>query len=546
MRLKRPRMKLRLLQAARGEEHFRAIYPQNWLPMSTASKPHNELLNASKDSQAKGPQLLSDSIATGIVFALSLTVVQRAIGFGRGILFCRLMDDQQLGQWSMIYSYLMLLAPLAVLGLPGCFGKFTEHFRKRGQLGSFVRRIGWISLGGTLGLSAILFVMPETFSWILFRETGQTSMVYWIASALILVSLSNFLTSLMESLRQVRLVTIMRFVTSVCFAGVAVGLLFFTRSGAVATTAGFALACLAGSIPAIWVIWHYRATFVDSDVTSPASTMWGRIAPFAAWLWIANLMHNLFEVADRYMLIHWSNTTAEMAQSDVGQYHSGRVVPLLLVSVAVMLGQLLMPYMSSFFESGEVDKAKRQQNWTIKLVSLSFTVGGVVVLLFSPLLFDWILQGRYNEGLAVLPMTLVYCIWMSIYSVGQDYLWVTERGKWAAGITLGGLVVNVVMNMLLIPYYGLWGAVAATAIGNAFVLIALYALNHHFECKTDIGIWLSALIPLVLLLGTWPAVAATIGLVAIGFATNWVFSQDEKDDLVRIIRAKLNRGGSLE
>ena len=78
-------------------------------------------------------EIVSDSLAIGVLFALVLTVVGGVVGFLRGILFCRLMTDQQLGQWSMVWSFLMLLAPLALLGLPGCFGRFVEYYRHRGN-----------------------------------------------------------------------------------------------------------------------------------------------------------------------------------------------------------------------------------------------------------------------------------------------------------------------------------------------------------------------------------------------------------------------------
>ena len=111
----------------------------NFMSSANANTRTSELLGSPEQSDNSG--LISDSIAAGVAFAVVLTIGQRLVGFGRGILFCRLMTDQQLGQWSMVWSYLMLLAPLAVLGLPGCFGKFTEYYRQRGQLKSFIGRI---------------------------------------------------------------------------------------------------------------------------------------------------------------------------------------------------------------------------------------------------------------------------------------------------------------------------------------------------------------------------------------------------------------------
>ena len=89
--------------------------------------------------------------------------------------------------------------------------------------------------------------------------------------------------------------------------------------------------------------------------------------------------------------------------------------------------------------------------WTLKLMGLGFTFAGACVLVVSPLLFDVVLQGKFNDGLSVLPMTLVYCIWYSLVTVGQDYLWCREKGKWACLAVLIGLGVNVVLNFALIP-----------------------------------------------------------------------------------------------
>lgn len=81
--------------------------------MAIANTKASGTLLDSHESTGINRGFVSDSIAAGVIFALVLTVGQRIVGFGRGILFCRLMTEQELGQWSMVWSYLMLLAPLA-------------------------------------------------------------------------------------------------------------------------------------------------------------------------------------------------------------------------------------------------------------------------------------------------------------------------------------------------------------------------------------------------------------------------------------------------
>lgn len=509
--------------------------------MATAGSKSRTLLDKGQAKSRSENAFVSDSIAAGVIFALVLTIGQRVIGFGRGILFCRLLTDQQLGQWSMVWSYLLLLSPLAVLGLPGCFGKFTEYYRQRHQLKTFIIRISLISAATTLLMSAVILLFAKQVSWLLFRETGQVTLVVCLGIALIAVTASNFLSALLESLRQVRVVTIMRFVTGVMFAVVGAMLLLVWQDGASAATIGFAISCVIGLIPAAWVLWKYRGGIVDGEDSLTHRMMWKRIAPFAIWLWVANLFHNLFEISDRYMLIHWSDVSADLAQGSVGQYHSGRVVPLLLVSVAVMLAGVLLPYLSHAWESGEKSKVARQVNWTVKLISLFFTAGGVLILAMAPILFDWILQGRYNDGLAVLPLTLVYCIWYSQMTFAQDFLWVAEKGKWAV-LAIGlGLIANILTNMALIPLFGLQGAVIATAIGNALIVVIVFGLNHRLGCKTDVGIWLCALLPLVLLLNL-PLAIISIAAASAGCVwTKLILSDQEKQEFKDLFYAKLGK-----
>ncbi len=524
-----------------NNQHFDWIPSTNYshYAMATANPKANPQL-LENDQQAPAT-FVSDSIAIGLAFALVLTISQRAIGFGRGLLFCRLMTDQQLGQWSMAWSYLMLLVPFAVLGLPGCFGKFTEHYQQRGQLRTFLIRVAAISCCTTLVISILIFLFPRLTSQLLFRDPSQISLARYLGIAIIAVSAFNFVGALLESLRQVRVVTISRFVSGISFAVIGALLLLLWENKASAATFAFTIACLVGMLPAIWILWKNRAGFRSDGESLKHSTMWKRIAPYAAWMWATNLLSNLIEVSDRYMLLQWSSSSPEIAQASVGQYHSGRVVPLVLVSIAAMLGGVLIPYLSQAWESNNKAKAQKQLNWSFKLISVSFTAAGIGILIAAPLLFDWVLQGRYNDGLAILPLTLVYCIWFGLMTVAQDYLWVAEKGKWATIVSGIGLLVNIVVNLILIPKIGLPGAVIGTACGNGVLVALMVLMNHRFGCRMNTGIWICSLLPLILL--TKPLVATglliTIGIVC--FFSNLILNNEEKQDLQKVYLLALDR-----
>ncbi len=91
----------------------------------------------SSNPQLNRRSLQADTLAASVIILLVATAVQRTIGFGRGVMFCRWLSPETLGQWEMTYSFLMLAAPLAVLGVPGSFGRYAEHYRQRGHLRTF-------------------------------------------------------------------------------------------------------------------------------------------------------------------------------------------------------------------------------------------------------------------------------------------------------------------------------------------------------------------------------------------------------------------------
>src|SRR4030095_9083038 len=116
----------------------------------------------------------------------------------------------------------------------------------------------------------------------------------------------------------------------------------------------------------------------------------------------------------------------------VGNYHSSRVVPLLLVSVTGLLGTMITPYLSHDWEARGTQGASARLHFTLKLLGLSLLLGGAIILVTAPVLFDVAFHGKFRGGLSILPLTIAYCIWFGMARVAQKYLWCAEKVGWAA------------------------------------------------------------------------------------------------------------------
>jgi len=487
------------------------------------------------------PLTEANTVMDSVLILLSLTVLQRLVGFVRGVLFCRWLSPEELGRWDMAFGFLMMAAPLAVLGLPGSFGRYVEHYRQRGQLRTFLVRTTGSTLLLAITAVTLLVALPERFSWLIFGASGRVELALLLAPALAAWIVSNYLTSLFVALRNYRVVSWLQFSSSLGFAALGVIFILVGQAGASAVVLAFTAATMLSCLltwPWLRRTWQ---TLPPVDEAPTQRAFWSRLIPFAIWIWTTNLLWHLFENTDRYMLIHYSGLAEDAALEMVGQYHSARVVPLLLVGITDLFATMITPHLSHDWEAGRRDEVGRRLNLILKIVGLALLAAAALVLLVSPLLFNWAYEGKFAAGHAVLPWVLIYCIWFGLSAVAHNYLWCAERAGLGALSLLCGLVTNVLLNLLLLPRYGLLGAVLAAASSKLLSLVLVYFFTRQCGMRISVGAWLVVLAPLVLSLGVWPAIAAVavIGLGAVGGER--LFNLEEKEQLALLCRPYVQR-----
>ncbi|MGH7139778.1 MAG: lipopolysaccharide biosynthesis protein [Pirellulales bacterium] len=482
--------------------------------------------------------LKTDTLASGIAMLLALTVAQRLIGFARGVLFCRWLDSDQLGQWDLAYGFLMLAAPLAVLGLPGSLGRYAEYYRQRGSIKRFLRQV----VTGTAfvaGLSvAIVVWRRDWFAEALFSRSDQADFVSVLAIVLATWIFHTLLVALFNALRMTRVVSALQFCHSLGFAVIGVGLLFCGQASAAGVLWSFAGAsALSSTLGIVWLAnsWS-RLPELPPDSDGTRWDLWKQILPFALWVWITNALANTFGLADRWMIIHFSGLSEPEALAQLGQYHSARIVPILFLGIAEMFAGLVTPHLAYDWEGGRREQVARRLNFILKSFSLCLFAASAALLVASPLLFGVALAGKYATGMALLPWTLMYCIWGSLAVVATNYLWCAERAKLACLSILLGLIINVALGAWLLPRYGLHGAAWGTSVANFAILGALHIAAWTCGMRFDRGVFLAALAPLALLAGPGAALSVLFLFAVLAWRTSWLLTADEQRHLIETLR----------
>ena len=169
----------------------------------------------------------------------------------------------------------------------------------------------------------------------------------------------------------------------------------------------------------------------------------------------------------------------------------------------------------------------------------------VAVLIFAPLLFEVAFRNKLSGGMHVLPWALVYCSLFSLFVIVQNYLWCAERAGLSSLALLIGLIVSVSAGLVLLPAYGLQGAVWSATCANIVALGAMYFLSAMLGMRFDRGTWILTIAPISVGLGLWPAMAVLIAVIAVMLTTNWIFTAVEKRQLTDLAGGYVVKLGQL-
>jgi O-antigen/teichoic acid export membrane protein/glycosyltransferase involved in cell wall biosynthesis len=179
------------------------------------------------------------------------------------------------------------------------------------------------------------------------------------------------------------------------------------------------------------------------------------LVPSALFLWMTNF-------SDRFFLIKLS-TAAE-----TGLYSLG-------VNVASAMVLLLTAFRTAWpaFAYSIRDETEARRTYAYVLTYLVFVSSWLAVALGlgGPWIVRLISTDPYAEASRVVPLLAFAAVAFAVYIVVSIGIGRIKRTQFMWAITLSGALVNLVLNLTLIPLYGMMGAAIATLA--AFVVMAL-------------------------------------------------------------------------
>ena len=398
---------------------------------------------------------------------IPVNLVAFLVSFGTIIVLTRLLTAEEFGRYALVIVTLNFIHMGLFTWLEASMARFRERAVRTGK--SETHEVTLLT-GAFLTLGAILPVLAGLI-WVLPID-GEVRTIAGFAAATLCAQL---IAGLSEESHKADLNIHRYSVLRISRVGVGfvmgVGLILFTplrESGAV-----FGL-CIGGIIaisleaPKLYNSFR-RGRFEFARLSS--------YLKFGAPLGLTLVISYMLEVGDLY-LIGWI-----MGDAAVGSYNAGYGLTNNSIDyLFIWLAAASMPLVIATYEKHGARCARQvllDYGDTLLLIILPAAVGlafvsGEIGFLFGPSVRD--------EAVSLIPWVAVAAVMNGLLNlyIYQAFV-LSERLGLMSGIMLGPVLLNIGLNLWLIPAFGLYGAVAATLCCYLIAMVAAAAVaRRHF------------------------------------------------------------------
>jgi len=193
------------------------------------------------------------------------------------------------------------------------------------------------------------------------------------------------------------------------------------------------------------------------------------VMSFSAIMLGASMANFIYTRTDILML-------GKIAPNDVSAYGASRSLSGLIMMVITAANMILLPYISRMWRQGKKKMILSRVWSTVLLAEIIIMPAVILYVLFPKQLIDFVYSGKYSDSWNILMLLGALSLVRPLGSFFAATASAIGKPQYPLYSVIISSVVNVGLNIFLIPKYGGFGAAVATAaaviFGAAWVVLA--------------------------------------------------------------------------
>jgi len=372
-------------------------------------------------------------------------------------LYTHYLSPHDYGQIETLIALVTVLTILLQFGISTAFFRFYFDSDDPAERRLVLRTSFWFTMTmATLGLVVLLVFAAPIADW-LFGNASAANLVR--ASAVALWAQLNYmqLTNLFRA-EERSVAFVIASLTNVLLTVAATLVLVVALDRG---PMGVIVGNFTGTLVVYLALLGYRREQLGLQFSRPLFRQMNHfglpLVPSALLLWVTNF-------SDRFFLVKLTDTT------EVGLYSVG-------VRIASAMVLLLTAFRTAWpafaYSIKSDDEAKQTYAWVLTYLVLLSTWIATALTLLSPWLVDWLTTPKYASASRVVGPLSFAAVSFAGYIVLAIGIGRARRTQFNWVITGVAAVVNVTLNLALIPPYGMMGAAIATVAAYSVMFLGM-------------------------------------------------------------------------
>lgn len=411
-------------------------------------------------------------------------IIARFLNFGISLLGFRLYDPNNSYAYTQIYAVIPFLNILFTYGLETSFFRFAQTRDKRKLYNTL--NISIFLSTALLTLALFLFRKPLTHFIEMDNHPEYVTWMIWIVFFDTLYTLPMALLRLEERPRKYAFINVFTIALNILL----VVFFFYVARPAHASNPDsflgrmfdpnvgigyFIIANLIASALTLLLLYkEFRFFRFEFD-----RQLWREVMYYSYPLIIVGFGGMINEMLSRVVYRKVLNDDPKVEEFELGVFGANYKLAVLITIFIQVFRLAAEPF---FFNQSKQEGAQKTYARVMKFFVIACCFMFLIVALF---LDTWkvLIASRhpeYAQGLHIVPIIAMASVFLGIYYNLSVWYKLTDRNMVGAYITVGGAIITIALNIVLIPPFRYTGAAWATFICYAFMMIVSYTQGQKY------------------------------------------------------------------
>ncbi|UTB33109.1 MAG: oligosaccharide flippase family protein [Methanobacterium sp. ERen5] len=376
------------------------------------------------------------------------------------------------GIWVQINTTIMLIPNIATLGLPYAMLRFVSTEKDKEKIREAFYSITSIVLIFTIIISLFLLLFSNSIASALFN--GNVNISNLMSLIVLFACLNSLFLNFFRTFQQMKRYSVFLLIQT--YLGLIIMSYFAIN--------GFNIYMVAlGLLIVYFITCIIMILFIISNIgfKIPKFKNIVEYLSFGIPTIPGNLSYWVVDSSDRYVIGIVLGTVF------VGYYSPGYALGNMIIMILAPFSLLLPSILPKYYENGEIEKIKMFLKYSLKyFLCIAIPSAFGLSILSKPILMVLSTPEIALNGYMITPFIAMSALLFGIYGITSNILVLKKKTKFIGIVWMIAAFLNLSLNILFVPYFGILGAAAITLIAYtlAFILSLIYS-NKFFKFDFD-------------------------------------------------------------